>query len=243
MTDLSQLDDLQGVLFDLDGTLVDVDMYVFIPAYLRRLSDFFSDLIDARRFRREMLAATTTMLQSKKRSASNEEMLLSLLFRRLGIGQGQFQERLQQFINDGLDSLRPLVQSLPLAHSILQSCADRGLRLVLATNPVFPLQIVEARLRWGGLANLPFDLVTSYENSRYCKPDRRYFEDVLDFLQIPAETCLMVGNDTDHDLAAQQVGISTFLVDTCLVNRGDSPFEADWQGNHGDLLRFLSVSG
>ncbi len=49
----------------------------------------------------------------------------------------------------------------------------------------------------------------------------------------------MVGNDTEHDLAAREVGIATFLVDTWLVDRLDGRFETDFRGGHADLLRFL----
>ena len=110
---------------------------------------------------------------------------------------------------------------------------------MIATNPVFPRSVVEARLAWGGLDDFPFHLVTSYENSRFCKPSPAYFEDVLAQTGLAPDECLMVGNDTEHDLAARHAGIPTYLVDTWLIDRLEGEFHADFRGCHKDLLSFL----
>jgi hypothetical protein len=49
----------------------------------------------------------------------------------------------------------------------------------------------------------------------------------------------MVGNDTRYDLAAQQAGIATFLVDTCLIDREGLSHKAAFLGNHANLLDFI----
>ncbi len=49
----------------------------------------------------------------------------------------------------------------------------------------------------------------------------------------------MVGNDTEHDLAAAQVGIPTFLVETWMIDRLDGAFQSDMRGDHDGLLEFL----
>ncbi len=53
----------------------------------------------------------------------------------------------------------------------------------------------------------------------------------------------MVGNDTEHDLAARNVGIATFLVDTWLADRLYGDFETDYRGGHPELLQFLGRVG
>ena len=56
---------------------------------------------------------------------------------------------------------------------------------------------------------------------------------------LQAEECLMVGNDSRHDLAARDVGIPTFLVDTWLIDRCQGDFTADLRGDHSFLLDFI----
>jgi len=48
----------------------------------------------------------------------------------------------------------------------------------------------------------------------------------------------MVGNDTEHDLSASHLGMTTFLVDTWLIDRRPE-FVPDFRGSHLDLFRFL----
>ena len=47
---------------------------------------------------------------------------------------------------------------------------DKGYRLILATNPLFPPVATNTRVRWAGLKPEDFEYITYYDNSHYCKP-------------------------------------------------------------------------
>jgi FMN phosphatase YigB (HAD superfamily) len=163
--------------------------------------------------------------------------------RRLDIAPGLFKDRLEGFYRDGLHELAPLVRPFPISRRILRHCFDHDLIVVIATNPVFPRQVIDARINWGCLEGFPFHLVTSYENSRFCKPHRGYFADILEYMELLPEHCLMIGNDTEHDLAARKAGVATFLVDTWIVDRCDGAFATDYRGELVDLCRFVDELG
>lgn len=232
------LGDLKGVLFDLDGTLLQVDMNRFIPAYVDGLAEVCADLAEHRRFTDVLLQATWALLRSDQGECSNQQLFHSAIERHLAISPDLFSQRLQRYCNDHLPSLAPLITPHPLVPQILRGCFERGFKVVIATNPVFPRPLVEARLDWGGMGEFPFDLVTSYENTRFCKPNRGYFEDILQTLGLEPQHCLMVGNDTEHDLAAGAAGIATYLLDTWLIDRGGS-LRPDYRGGHEELCNLL----
>lgn len=237
---LPDLGRLQGIFFDLDGTLLQVDMQRFIPDYVEGLAGVCADLAERRRFTEVVLKATWALLRSQQGESSNQQLFHSVIERHLAISPELFQQRLQHYCAEGLPALASLITPHPLVPRILRGCFERGLKVVIATNPVFPRPLVEARLAWGGMADFAFDLVTSYENSRYCKPHPGYFEDILQTLELAPESCLMVGNDTEHDLAAKKAGIATFLLDTWKVDRG-AGFTPDFQGGHAELCRLVET--
>ncbi|WP_321530181.1 HAD family hydrolase [uncultured Desulfuromonas sp.] len=226
------------VLFDLDGTLINVDMHKFVPAYLEHLASCIDPQMPPRPFIDQMIRRTIELLGSDDGRQTNEQYYWQVIEQDLGIPAQQFCDGLNHFFRYNMELLSPLVQPLPLATKLIQRCHEKGLELVLATNPVFPRPLVEARLNWGGMKAEDFSLITSFENSRYCKPNPHYFEDILDQLTCRAEQCLMVGNDTEHDLSASHLGMTTFLVDTWLIDRS-AQFVADFRGSHLDLFRFL----
>ncbi|AJF05695.1 HAD family hydrolase [Geoalkalibacter subterraneus] len=230
---------LKAVLFDLDGTLLDVEMAEFIPAYVQGLASHFTDLAEPDRFADTVLAATFALIRDDRVRASNEALFLEAMHSRLGIEAVEFGRRLDAFVEDGLGRLATMVRALPAARDILQLCFDRELTVVIATNPVFPRPVIDARLQWGDLHDFDYSLVTSYENTRLCKPHPGYFHDILTQFDLDPEQCLMVGNDTEHDLAAAQVGIPTFLVETWMIDRLDGAFQSDMRGDHDGLLEFL----
>ncbi len=234
---------VQAIFFDLDGTLLEIDMKTFIPAYVDGLATHFVDLVPLPLFRRTVLAATYALLRNDNGQLSNEALFLQILERHLNIAPALFQARFTSFCADNLDGLRRHSRSLPLVRQIVERCFERDLKVVIATNPVFPRRVIEARLDWAGLDALPYAHVTSYESCRFCKPHRAFFEDVMTEIGCSADSCLMVGNDTHHDLAAREAGMLTFLVDTWLVDRAEEPWESDFRGGHPDLFRFVQRLG
>jgi FMN phosphatase YigB (HAD superfamily) len=236
---MSHLNNIKAIFFDLDGTLLQADMGAFIPAYIEGLSHHFADVALHRTFVLAVREAIGTLFTGEDGARTNEELFLATLKRRLDIAPELFDKRLSRYCADGLARLQEFIRPLPLAPTILDLCRKRGLAVILATNPVFPRALVDARLAWGGLEDFPFDFIASFENTRYCKPDVRFFTDLLERFDLAPEDVLMVGNDTEHDLAAREIGIVTFLVDTWLADRLDGAFETDFRGGHPDLLRLL----
>lgn len=232
-------DGIKAVFFDLDGTLLQVEMNAFVPEYLRGLAECFADIAKPEMLVDLLLDTTWKLLKADDGRHTNEQVYIEALRGRFEVDPGLYRSRLQVFFDRGLSHLSGYVRPLPLARDILQECFDRDLMVVLATNPVFPRPVVDARLKWGNLLDFPFRWVSSYENSRYCKPNPRYFTDLLAEVGLDASEVIMVGNDAEHDLAARKIGIPTFLVDTWMENRGGKDFITDFRGDHEALLSFV----
>ena len=90
-------------------------------------------------------------------------------------------------------------------------------------------------------ASPPLDLIPlDYENIGYSKPNPAYYQHILTRLGAQAEDCLMVGNDVDEDMgAAQQAGLSVFLLTDCLINREGKDITPYPQGDFDALMGFV----
>ena len=234
------LENVQAVLFDLDGTLVDVDMNRFVPAYLRRLTEQMAEQAEPLQAAHVLHQAVAEMFANRDPQKTLENILYDVLHEELGVSSQHYQASLESFFREDLDSLESLVSGHPLSRQLIDVSLQRGWQVALATNPIFPRAVVDARLKWGRLDVDSFHHVTSYENAHFCKPNPAYFEELVDELGVPADACLMIGNDVLHDLSASQVGIRTCLLTPWCIKRSGASFKADWQGDHEDLLRLFT---
>ena len=237
------LTNIQAVLFDLDGTLIDVDMNLFVPGYLRRLTEQMRDQVNPVDATQALHRAVAAMFANTDASRTLETILLEVLQTDLNISPDQYAEYLERFCQYDLEALRPLVTGHPLSSRLIESSLARGWKVVLATNPIFPRVAIDARLAWAELDGDAFHHVTAYETAHFCKPSPVFFEEILDCLQLPAEACLMVGNDALHDLSASQVGMQTCLLTPWRIKRAGARFKADWEGDHEELLSLIESEG
>ena len=127
----------------------------------------------------------------------------------------------------------------PKAAQAVRAVKASGRRVVLATNPIFPAAATRSRLSWVGLEPSDFELITTYENSRFCKPSPGYYREILEKLDMRPRESLMVGNDTTEDTAAEALGMGVFLIDACLIDKEGKGVDAWPHGGFDELVRFL----
>ena len=200
----------RAVLFDLDGTLLDNNMYEFLPHYFKLLSARAARLAPPDEFMPALMGGSEAMMRNDGRAA-NEEVFAAAFFPRLGRPVEEWQALFAAFYAEDFPKLRPYTRRKPAARLAVQTAFEQGYQVVIAPTPLFPATAVQQRLEWAGVADFAYDLVTSYENSRACKPNLLYFEHILAHLGRRAEECLVVG-DENMDMVAAKLGCATFLV-------------------------------
>jgi FMN phosphatase YigB (HAD superfamily) len=97
----------------------------------------------------------------------------------------------------------------------------------------------ERRIAWAGLSTSDFELYTTYENSRFCKPNPDYYRDVMQKMGVCPEECLMVGNDVAEDMIAAALGARVFLLTDCLINSKNADISIYPRGSYNDLIAFI----
>ncbi len=231
---------IKAILFDLDGTLLGVDMDCFLRHYLNCLSRHFAHLMDPQEFVVNLLSATQAMITNDNPDLTNREVFMAHFFRRMPHPPEKILPLIETFYAEIFPQLQEHVRPFPEVPSVLDTAVNLGFRLALATNPLFPATAINQRIRWAGLEPHRFDLVTSYEIMHYCKPHPGYFHEIARFFGLPAQECLMVGNDVDDDInAAARAGMKTLLVEDMAVNKSGSVPQADYRCKVGDLCDFL----
>jgi HAD superfamily hydrolase (TIGR01549 family) len=85
-------------------------------------------------------------------------------------------------------------------------------QLIFASNPVFPKIAVEKRLNFIDMTFNDFEYVSYMENSHYCKPNPKFFIEIINKLKIDPKECIMIG-DTAFDEASEKAGIKFIHVD------------------------------
>ena len=228
------------VLFDLDGTLIGMNQDEFIRLYFEVILDKLSRLgYD----KGEAYDALETAIRATKRNdgtVTNEVRFWQTLDETMGGVPEDFRSAVLSFYSDDFSSIvERTCTPYPRACEILATVRRNNLRLVLATNPLFPAVATHARIRYGGMESCDFEYITAYENSSYCKPSPGYFTELLDKLGIDPCECVMVGNDTRDDFSAHALGIPVFILTDGLINQGGVDLDAYPHGGFDDLISYI----
>ncbi len=227
------------VLFDLDGTLLPMDQDDFVNRYFKNLATFMAPHgYDPEMLVKGVWAGTLAMMHNNG-NATNETVFWQA-FAALNKQDARDDEPIfAQFYENEFDKARSACGFTPRAGEIVSRLKAAGKRIALATNPIFPAVATDKRIKWAGLDKNSFELVTTYENSRHCKPDPAYFRDLLASLGVTAEECLMVGNDATEDMVAKTLGMKVFLLTDCLINKENKDITVYPHGDFDALCAFL----
>ena len=231
---------IDTVFFDLDGTLLPMDMEEFVNTYLDLLARKLGPHgYDARHLVAAVWAGTRAMVENDG-SKTNEEVFWADFCHIFGEQARKDLPLFEEFYAADFAGARTVCRFAPQAAEVIGLLKEQGVRLVLATNPLFPSIATRQRIRWAGLEPGDFELVTTYENSRFCKPNPEYYRELLDKLGVEPGECLMVGNDVQEDiLPAASIGMQTFLLTPCLIDRAGTDLEGLPHGDFDGLKEFL----
>ena len=228
------------VLFDLDGTLLPMDQDVFIAEYFSRLVANMVPLgYEEQVLRSAIWQGTAAMIQNDG-SCTNERAFWHVLEALFGERVRQDAPLLEEFYRCEFQQVKAVCGYHPAAAEIVRDLKTRGFRVALATSPLFPAVATESRMCWAGLEPSDFEFYTTYENSRYCKPNLAYYEDILATLGVSGKACIMVGNDVEEDMIAERLGMKTFLLTDCLINKRGEDISKWAHGSFGELREFLT---
>ena len=232
---------IKVVLFDLDGTLLPMDQDVFVKDYFGRIAAKLAPQgYDPKKLVDTIWRGTGAMVQNDG-SCTNEEAFWKYAVTVFGEQIIQDKHFFDAFYETEFDKIKAVCGYHPAAAEIVQGLKKQGYRVVLATNPIFPARATQWRIQWAGLQPEDFEMYTTYENSRYCKPNLDYYRDILAQLAVEPEECLMVGNDVGEDMIARQLGMKVFLLTDCLINRNDADISQYPNGTFEELKMFISA--
>lgn len=228
------------VLFDLDGTLLPMDQEVFVKTYLKYLAAYLVPYGYNPKGVADAIWKGTGAMMKNDGADTNAEVFWKVFESLCGEGSRKDEPIFQKFYETRFQDVAAACGFDPRAAEAVAAIKARGLRVALATNPLFPAIATESRIRWAGLSPEDFELYTTYESCRYCKPSLDYYRDVLNKLGVQAEECLMVGNDAGEDMITEKLGMKTFLLTDSLIDRGLDITQ--WpRGSFPELLAYIDT--
>lgn len=226
---------MRAILFDLDGTLLDLDLSGFLKRYFTALDEASAPLAAAHppgEFMASLHRAVGRMMDPHP-GETNEQVFYRELRETTGVDLREHWPIYERFYTEVFPTLAGTSGPASGAREAVTTALDLGLKVAVATNPIFPRVAVEHRLAWAGLTDVAFDVVTTYEEMLACKPHADYYRQTAAMLGVPPAECLMVGDDRALDMPAADVGMRTYYV-------GDDPdAAAGLRGTLAELAELL----
>lgn len=232
---------MKTVLFDLDGTLLPMDQDHFVKAYFGGLATTLIPYgYEPNRLIQNIWSGTKAMIKnngSKTNEAAFWDHFASLYEEDVRKDEPLF----AHFYENEFQLVRNVCGFSQEASKILAMLKEKGCRIILATNPIFPAIATHSRIRWAGLQPEDFEWITTYENSSHCKPNIEYYRDILAHIDESADNCIMVGNDVNEDMIAGELGMDVFLLTDCLINRDSKDLTNYPKGSFTELMTYLKA--
>lgn len=231
---------IKNVLFDLDGTLLPMDMDEFTTGYFK----FLAKKALPHGYEPEKLVKCiwggVKAMTLNDGSKINEEAFWDYFASVYGEEARKDKEIFDEFYEKDFKCAKDFTGYNEKAKESVDKIKAMGYKVVLATNPVFPETATIQRAQWAGVDVNDFEAFTTYENSHFCKPNPKYYLELLNRLNMDPKECLMVGNDVTEDMdAGKAAGMSVFLIADCLINKENKDINDYPNGSFDDLVEYL----
>lgn len=231
----------RAVFFDLDGTLLPMEIEEFMGAYMTKLGGFFAEHgVDPRTFGAGMKAGIKAMAHHSG-DVTNEQAFFEAFYSCVDESALDWMALFTEFYETRFASIGQNVTPNPAAAQAVETLAAKGYTLVLTTMPMFPLTAVRTRLGWAGVNPDLFSRITTFENSASAKPNLTYYAENLAATGLRGCDVLMVGNNTVEDLAALDMGTDAYLVTDFMIDAVDYDLATVKHGSLSDFAAWVEA--
>ncbi|MFD2672100.1 HAD family hydrolase [Marinicrinis sediminis] len=206
--------DLYGTLFDIETYEEDLKVWEELSIYLSYYGFFYTPV----QLRLKIEQHKQLQLADRSELFTHPEYEMEHCFQQLTNEHGESIDA------DLAESCTKLFRSMTMHRlqlyegvmDMLETLKKRGKSIYLLSNG--QRHFIEPELKLLGIADLFHDIaISSVEGS--CKPDRAFFETLLQRNQIEVHEAIMIGNDATTDIAgAQGIGM-----DACYIHSNSSP--------------------
>lgn len=227
------------VFFDLDGTLTPMETDKFVDLYFSSYANYLTPHGYHLSAMQEAILTGIRAMVANEGPETNEEIFFRYYAEILGDKVYKDKDLFLNYYKEDFVKTKEAIGCNPKAAETVLRLKEKDFRVVLTTNPLFPDIAIETRIRWGGMEPSWFDHITTYEQYHHCKPNPDYYREVMDKLGLTPEECIMVGNNTEEDMIAKDLGLTVFLLTDCLLNPGNQDIAQYPNGNFDDLQRWL----
>ncbi|EHQ90269.1 HAD family hydrolase [Desulfosporosinus youngiae] len=225
---------IQAILFDIEGTMINLDTAKFIQNYLGILAPRFAHLLSPDKFTKHLLKSIETIQKEPKPEQTVVQTLLDDLAKATGQSVQVLKPIFEEFYVSDFPALRCLVQANPQGVKAVEYAIQQGFLTAVLSNPLIPLIAIKEQIRWAGLTPEHFKVIATPDNCHYCKPHPGFFKEVANNLGVRPQNCLIVTKQI-NDLICRELGMKTFIVDGI-----DLEVQTDYSGSLDDLYRLIS---
>ena len=230
---------IKTILFDLDGTLLPMEKERFLEVYLDSLAEHMAKYgYEKQQFIKTIFCGINAMVKNDG-TKTNMQAFWQEFTSVYGDKSKSDTVYFDDYYENYFDEVKVSCGFNPQSNKLIKTLKQMGYKLVLATNPLFPRVATQKRIKWAGLDENDFELVTVYENSCFSKPNIKYYEKILSDLNLNACECMMVGNDVAEDMIAEKLGLKVFLLTADLINIENQDISVYPQSDMNDLLEYI----
>lgn len=215
---------IKAVLFDLDGTLLPMDEEAFTKGYFGLLyKNAMPYGYEKDEFIKTVLKGTYAMKHNDG-SRTNEEAFWDCYVEVYGEEKLKDKAIFDEFYLTDFAKTKAFCGENPKAKEIFDYCKEKYGRVILASNPIFPKEAMEWRLKFAGLNPDEFDYISDYSNSSYSKPNSLFLKEVLDKNGLKPDEVVYFGNSEIEDgIPAKELGIKVYMVRDDIVCDDENP--------------------
>ncbi|KGP75354.1 hydrolase [Desulfosporosinus sp. Tol-M] len=225
---------IQAILFDLEGTLINVDMTEFMRNYLGILAPRFAHLLPPDKFSKQLLRSLETAQSDPKPGQTNIQTFYDDFSKATGHSLLTLRPIFEEFYESDFPALQCLVQAIPQGVKVVENAIQQGFLTAVASNLLLPLSAMREHVRWTGLTADHFTVIPAVDNFHFFKPQLGFFREVAEILGVKPDSCLLVSGQT-RDIICRELGMKMFFVGSIGLEE-----QTDYAGNLDDLFRLIS---